>query len=154
MRKAFDANVPKLRPRLRSAMEEAAGGEPVAEAPLPEPLAEGGDEEISAAPTSTPAAAPSAHSLATRAAGGLRRQDGGSAPGTPKTATAAAVRTVVADPDLAALALAEVRMALRGRTVEELASALGQDRASVEGALRALVCEGKLAVRGPRFFVS
>ncbi|HET9594362.1 MAG TPA: hypothetical protein VFP65_02210 [Anaeromyxobacteraceae bacterium] len=59
-----------------------------------------------------------------------------------------------ADPALAESALAEVRMALRGRTAEELAAALGRDRLSVEAAARALVAQGRLAARGPRYFVS
>jgi len=58
------------------------------------------------------------------------------------------------EPDLAEAALAEVRMALRGRTADELAAALGRDRLTVEVAARALVAQGRLAARGPRYFVS
>jgi predicted transcriptional regulator len=59
-----------------------------------------------------------------------------------------------ADPSLADAALSEVRMALRGRTAEELASALARDRLAVENALRSLVAQGRLVARGPRFFMS
>jgi predicted transcriptional regulator len=61
---------------------------------------------------------------------------------------------VDADPALAAAALAEVRTSLRGRTVDELAEALGRDRLTIEAAVRTLVAQGRLVVRGPRFFVS
>ena len=60
----------------------------------------------------------------------------------------------LAEQDLAEAALAEVRMALRGRTADELAAALGRERDAVEVAARALVAQGRLAARGPRFFVS
>ena len=69
-------------------------------------------------------------------------------------AAVATVATVEADPVLATAALAEVRAALRGRTVDELAEALARDRLTVEAALRSLLAQGRLTVRGPRFFVS
>ncbi|HTP28494.1 MAG TPA: HEAT repeat domain-containing protein [Anaeromyxobacteraceae bacterium] len=58
------------------------------------------------------------------------------------------------DSSLDSAALAEVRSALRGRTVDELAAMLARDRATVEASLRALVVQGKLVARGPRFLVS
>ncbi|HYS79499.1 MAG TPA: HEAT repeat domain-containing protein [Anaeromyxobacteraceae bacterium] len=76
------------------------------------------------------------------------------------SAPAALLRSAVlvaepdADPSLADAALSEVRMALRGRTAEELAGALARDRLEVENALRSLVAQGRLVARGPRFFMS
>jgi hypothetical protein len=59
-----------------------------------------------------------------------------------------------ADPALADAALFEIRAALRGRTPDELASALGRDRPTVEAALCALAAQGRVARRGPRFYMS
>jgi hypothetical protein len=61
---------------------------------------------------------------------------------------------VTADPALADAALAEIRTALRGRTPDELASALCRDRQSVDAALAVLAAEGHVARRGPRFYMS
>jgi HEAT repeat protein len=74
----------------------------------------------------------------------------------PATLLHSAVLVAEADPDpsLADAALAEVRMALRGRTAEELTGALERDRLAVENALRSLVAQGRLVARGPRFFMS
>jgi predicted transcriptional regulator len=58
------------------------------------------------------------------------------------------------DPALAEAALAEVRAALRGCTAAEIAAALGAGPGPVEGALRALVAQGRIVPRGPRFFMS
>ncbi len=68
--------------------------------------------------------------------------------------SAVAVAMPEADPGLAFAALAEVRTALRGRTTDELAATLSCDRAAVEASLRALVAQGQLVARGPRFFMS
>jgi hypothetical protein len=66
----------------------------------------------------------------------------------------AAVAAPEADSALTAAALAEVRAALRGRSTEELAAALSRERSAVEASLRALVAQGQLVARGPRFFMS
>ena len=68
--------------------------------------------------------------------------------------TTVAVAALSADPALATAALAEVRAALRGRTAEELCATLGSERVTVESTLRALVAQGQLVARGPRFFMS
>ena len=64
----------------------------------------------------------------------------------------------VAAPDvdgvLAAAALGEVRTTLRGCTADEIVSALARGRVEVEAVLRALVAQGRLVARGPRFFMS
>lgn len=62
--------------------------------------------------------------------------------------------TATFEPALAEAALAEVRAALRGRSAAEIAAALGADPGPVEGALRALVAQGRIVPRGPRFFMS
>ena len=69
-------------------------------------------------------------------------------------ASRVAVAEVAFDPSLAAAAVAEVRAALRGRTAEEMTELLRRDRASIEATLRALVAQGALVARGPRFFMS
>jgi hypothetical protein len=68
----------------------------------------------------------------------------------------AAVAVAASDPDpaLGSAALAEVRASLRGSSADELAAVLARDRATVEASLRALVAQGRLVVRGPRFFMS
>jgi hypothetical protein len=72
-----------------------------------------------------------------------------------RAATRSATVTVAPpDPALAEGAVAEVRAALRGCTVDDLAAALSRDRATVEASLRALVAQGRLVARGPRFFMS
>ena len=50
--------------------------------------------------------------------------------------------------------VAEVRTALRGRTIPELAAVISAGPAAVEAAARALVARGVFAQRGPRFFMS
>ena len=50
--------------------------------------------------------------------------------------------------------VAEVRTALRGRTIPELAAVIPAGPAAVEAAARALVARGVFAQRGPRFFMS
>ncbi len=67
---------------------------------------------------------------------------------------AVAVASPEPDPELGTSVVAEVRAALRGRTVDEISTTLARDRMSVEAALRALVAQGRLVVRGPRFFMS
>ncbi|HSB20030.1 MAG TPA: PBS lyase, partial [Anaeromyxobacteraceae bacterium] len=69
-------------------------------------------------------------------------------------AATAATRSTTFDPALAEAALAEVRAALRGSTAAEIAAALGAGPGPVEGALRALVAQGRIVPRGPRFFMS
>jgi hypothetical protein len=59
-----------------------------------------------------------------------------------------------ADGVLAAAALGEVRTTLRGCTADEIVSALARGRVEVEAVLRALVAQGRLVARGPRFFMS
>jgi hypothetical protein len=68
-------------------------------------------------------------------------------------AGAVAVATVEEEPALGAAVMGEIRSALRGRTVDELAGTLARDRMTVEASLRTLVAQGQLVVRGPRFFV-
>jgi HEAT repeats len=85
---------------------------------------------------------------------GEGRGEGRSAASVAAAATAVAVADPTPDPSLASAALTEVRAALRGRTADELAAALSRDRATVEAALRALVAQGRLLARGPRFFMS
>ncbi|HEX8907718.1 MAG TPA: PBS lyase, partial [Anaeromyxobacteraceae bacterium] len=65
-----------------------------------------------------------------------------------------AVAVAAADPSLAEAALTEVQAALRGRTADELSAVLGSERPAVESTLRALVAQGRLVARGPRFFLS
>jgi hypothetical protein len=67
---------------------------------------------------------------------------------------AATVAAPDAEGALAAAALGEVRTALRGCTADEIVSALSRERVEVEAALRALVAQGRLIARGPRFFMS
>ncbi|MFL5262411.1 MAG: hypothetical protein ACJ79L_08415, partial [Anaeromyxobacteraceae bacterium] len=95
-------------------------------------------------PTSNPTTppTPSAHSERTAA-----QSKGAPAPRSTTVAPAA-------DPALADAALFEIRAALRGRTPDELASALGRDRPTVEAALCALAAQGRVARRGPRFYMS
>jgi hypothetical protein len=62
--------------------------------------------------------------------------------------------TVTVDASLCDAAVAELRAALRGRTPDELASALGRDRPTVEATLAVLVQGGRATRRGPRFFTS
>ncbi len=69
-------------------------------------------------------------------------------------AVATATAAVTLDLSLCDAAVAELRAALRGRTPDEIASALGRDRPSVEAALTALVQGGRAARRGPRFYTS
>ena len=57
------------------------------------------------------------------------------------------------DPALAAAAVAEVRASLRGRTADEIASALAREPALVARSLEALVAQGALVARGPRYFM-
>lgn len=84
----------------------------------------------------------------------------GAARGGPAPVPAAALHAAVAvaspepDPELAGAVVAEVRAALRGCTVDELSTTLARDRMTVEATLRALVAQGRLVVRGPRFFMS
>jgi hypothetical protein len=69
-------------------------------------------------------------------------------------ASAVAVAPAELEPALGTAVMGEIRSALRGRTVDELAETLARDRMTVEASLRALVAQGRLVVRGPRFFVS
>ncbi len=57
------------------------------------------------------------------------------------------------DAALTSAALAEVRTALRGRTAEEIAAALAREPAQVTSSLAALVAQGAVVARGPRYFV-
>jgi hypothetical protein len=93
------------------------------------------------APLPTPVPAGGARDIAVAAAGAMLR---------------AAVAVAASDPDpaLGSAALAEVRASLRGSSADELAAVLARDRATVEASLRALVAQGRLVVRGPRFFMS
>ncbi len=56
------------------------------------------------------------------------------------------------DGALADAAVLEVRAALRGRTAAELAATLSRPPPDVEATLHALVSQGRLVARGPRFF--
>jgi hypothetical protein len=49
--------------------------------------------------------------------------------------------------------VAELRAALRGRSLDELAAVVPGGRPAAEVALRSLVARGALAQRGARFFV-
>lgn len=55
--------------------------------------------------------------------------------------------------ELAEAIVAELRAALRGRSLEELAGLLSAPAAQVEGALRALAARGEVVARGPRWYV-
>ena len=50
--------------------------------------------------------------------------------------------------------VAEIRAALRGRTLDELAAVVPGGRPAAEVALRSLVASGALTQRGARFFGS
>jgi len=76
------------------------------------------------------------------------------------TAPAPLARTAVAVADapgpsdpLEEAVVAELRAALRGRSLDELAAAVPGGRPAAEVALRSLVARGALAQRGARFFV-
>jgi hypothetical protein len=71
-----------------------------------------------------------------------------------QAAPRAAVASADADPVLDEAVLAEIRTALRGRTAAELTLALGRPPVQVEATLRALVARGRIAPRGPRWFMA
>jgi hypothetical protein len=48
----------------------------------------------------------------------------------------------------------ELRMAIRGRTVEDLSSLTGQAPSAVEGACELLVARGQAMRRGAKFFAA
>ncbi len=50
--------------------------------------------------------------------------------------------------------VAEIRAALRGRTLDELAAVVPGGRPAAEVALRSLIARGALTQRGARFFAS
>ena len=138
---------------LRSAVTRVAVacGSPPAPSPRPSPPAgERGLAPQRSASPSAPARPPSPSPWKGEGRGEGRRT---SAPAS-LLHSAVLVAAPDADPSLADGALAEVRMALRGRTAEELAGMLGRDRLAVEDALRSLVAQGRLVARGPRFFMS
>ncbi len=129
---------------LRSAVTRApAAASSTAQAPSPRPACPGERTQARTAPSRGSGQGPGA---------GRREMAVVSAAGTSQAAVA--VAAPCADSALASAALAEVRAALRGSTAEELALALSRDRAAVEASLRALVAQGQLVARGPRFFMS
>jgi DNA-binding CsgD family transcriptional regulator len=85
---------------------------------------------------------------------GEGRGEGSAASAAASRPAPAAAIALAPDPSLSDAALAELRAALRGRTPDELASALGRDRPTVDAALAALVRDGRAARRGPRFYMS
>ncbi|HZZ83905.1 MAG TPA: HEAT repeat domain-containing protein [Anaeromyxobacteraceae bacterium] len=113
---------------MRSARGSAATAVPRAAAPLSLPAA-GGEGQGGVAPSPREAAAPAPRRAVAPAASPATR----------------ALQTAV---------LGEVRASLRGETVAGLASSLSTDPLDVEAALRALVAQGALVARGPRFFMS
>jgi HEAT repeat protein len=111
-------------------------------------------------PLRTPTAAPTPISTATR----TRTATPAAippAPAAPGLAPAPLARTAVAVVDapgpsdpLEEAVVAEIRAALRGRTLDELAAVVPGGRPAAEVALRSLAARGELAQRGARFFVS
>jgi hypothetical protein len=151
---------------LRTAMAQTSARFP-APAPAPRPSPPAAEKvspkvkaapQVEAAPRATPSPAPGkgvGPSTPLRSAQGERRGEGQPAKAAQLLRGAAtAVAVGNPDPSLLSDALAEVRMALRGRTVDEVAMALARDRVAVETSLRALVTQGQLVARGPRFFMS
>jgi HEAT repeat protein len=72
----------------------------------------------------------------------------------PALAAVAVLDAVPAGDPVEEQVVAEVRTALRGRTIPELAAVIPAGPAAVEAAARALVARGVFAQRGPRFFMS
>jgi hypothetical protein len=134
------------------ALDRGALREAVAKVPLAPIRSPAGAAERQAAP---PAAArrPPSPPPVDRAHGDQAHLPG---EGVATAAAPAPARSATAtfEPALAEAALAEVRAALRGRSAAEIAAALGADPGPVEGALRALVAQGRIVPRGPRFFMS
>jgi HEAT repeat protein len=128
---------------------------------ISEKLLEVGGEALRSAVTKVRVvAAPPPHAARTRprVTSPSPFQGEGRGEGASRGSAAAAMKSAVAvaapDAALAEAALTEVQAALRGRTADELSAALGSERLAVESTLRALVAQGRLVARGPRFFMS
>ncbi|BDG10248.1 HEAT repeat domain-containing protein [Anaeromyxobacter paludicola] len=145
---------------LRGAVMRTARA-PVRPASTPPP-ARGERESLVSAPAASTSvasasAAPPRPAQPTLPAGGGEGR-GGVAPAAREAAPAPRRAPVhAASPAARALmtaVLGEVRASLRGETVAGITSSLSAEPLEVEAALRALVAQGALVARGPRFFMS
>jgi HEAT repeat protein len=142
-----EASVGERRRAARRIADKLAA---LGEATLRDAVVAAGDPGWTAAATS----ARTSRRASTRAANTAPTRASAPAPA-PLARTAVAVVDAPGPPDpLEEAVIAEVRAALRGRTLDELAATVAGGRPAAEAALRSLVARGALALRGARFFAS